>query len=204
MDPDQRHRAERRLLATLRRLHRSEPLQAWIRIDTLIERVRSDAGAPRPASHRGASPLTADEAELRDVVDEMAKRGELVRSGRRVRLPGHKTGLGAVMQERVERLLAELRSAGWMPPRVDPLAAQIGIPTGVLEHLRRAGVLLAIAPGIDYPSDVAAEVDVRIRVLAARGSLGVAQLRDDLAISRRYAAALLDWYRASGGRAEPS
>jgi len=204
MDPDQRRRAERRLLATLRRLHRSEPLQAGIRIDTLIERVRLDAGAPRPASHRGASPLTADEGELRDVVDEMAKRGELVRTGRRVRLPGHRTELGAVMQERVERLLAELRFAGWMPPRVDTLAARIGIPAGVLEHLRRAGVLVAVAPGIDYPSDVAAAVDARIRLLAAGGSLGVAQLRDELAISRRYAAALLDWHRASDGGAEPS
>jgi hypothetical protein len=202
MDPALRRRVERRLLATMRRMHRSDPLRAGIRIDTLIERYHADQGTPRPASHRGASPLSVDDAALLEVVDGLVARGELLREGRRVRLPGHMAGLGAGMQPRVDRMLGQLRSAGPMPPRADALAAQLGIAPAILDQLRQAGVLVALAPGVDYPADLHDELQLRIRCLADTGPLSVARVRDELGTSRRHAAALLARYRSSGRGAE--
>jgi hypothetical protein len=203
MDPALRRRVERRLLATMRRMHRSDPLRAGIRIDTLIERYHADERTVRPASHRGASPLSVEDAALLEVVDGLAARGELLREGRRVSLPGHVAGLGAEMQPRVDRMLGQLRSAGPMPPRADALAAQLGIAPAILDQLRQAGVLVAVAPGIDYPADLYDELQLRIRRLADTGPLSVARVRDELGTSRRHAAALLARLRSSGGRAEP-
>jgi hypothetical protein len=204
MDPALRRRVELRLLAAMRRMHRSERLRAGIRIDTLIERYHAvERTVRRPASHRGASPLTVDHTALLELVDGLVARGELLREGRRVRLPGHMAGLGAEMQPRVDRMLGQLRSAGPMPPRADALAAQLGIAPAILDELREAGVLVAVAPGIDYPADLYHELRLRIRRLADTGPLSVARVRDELGTSRRHAAALLARYRFSGGGTEP-
>jgi hypothetical protein len=107
------------------------------------------------------------------------------------------------MQPRVDRMLGQLRSAGPQPPRADALAAQLGIAPTILSQLREAGVLVAIAPGIDYPADTYDELQLRIRRLADTGPLSVMRVRDELGTSRRHAAALLARLRSSGGGAEP-
>ena len=94
------------------------------------------------------------------------------------------------MEERVDRLiggpaLGRRRS----PPRVDGLAARLGIPPSVLDQLRAGGQLRHIAPGIDYPADVWSALQARIEGM--RGPMSVARLRDELHTSRRHAEAIL-------------
>ena len=191
IEPDQRRLAERRLLAMLRRIHRSEPLARDVRVDALISRVRSEPDDPRPGSHRGAGRLLLGDDAMRAVVDQLIEADRLVRRGHRVRLPDHEPLLGPEMRERVERLLVGLRSAGVEPPRVDALASRLGIPPPIIEQLRTAGELVAVAPGIDYPRDVHAALLERLERMAARGPMNVARVRDELRASRRYAEALL-------------
>ena len=191
IEPDQRRLAERRLLAMLRRIHRSEPLARDVRVDALIARVRSEPEDPRPGSHRGAGRLLLGDDAMRAVVDELVDAGRLVRRGHRVRLPDHEPLLDPEMRQRVERLLVGLRSAGVEPPRVDALASRLGIPPPIIDQLRTAGELVAVAPGIDYPRDVHAALLERLDRMAARGPMDVARVRDELRASRRYAEALL-------------
>lgn len=191
IDPGQRRLAERRLLLALRRFHRSEPLSADIRADGLIARVRADPAERRPTGHRGAARLALDDAELHAVLDGLVTSGQVERQGRRVRLAGEAPELDPAMRERVERLLAELRSAGAEPPRVERPAARLGVPLATLDQLRRAGELVSVGAGIDYPRDVHVGLSRRIEAMAADGTLSVARLRDDLGTSRRYAEALL-------------
>lgn len=189
IDPEQRRVAQRLVLAALRRFHREQPLAADIRLDTLVTRVRAAAGRKPPPRHRGSTPLTLEDAELRRVVDDMAADGRLVRSGRRIRLPDEQPHLEPEMEARVERLLNGLRSAGAAPPRVEGLAARLGIPPNVLDQLRTAGTLRRIGPGIDYPADVWASLHARVSEM--RGTVSVARLRDELRTSRRHAEAIL-------------
>jgi hypothetical protein len=189
IDPGQRRIAERLVLAALRRFHREQPLSADLRMDALVARVRAAAGRRPPPRHRGSAPLTLDDADLRRVIDDMADGGRLARHGRRVGLPETVPALDPEMAERVERLMDGLRSAGAAPPRVDGLAARLGIPPAVLDQLRAGGRLRPIAPGIDYPADVWSALQERLDGM--RGPMSVARLRDELHTSRRHAEAIL-------------
>jgi hypothetical protein len=189
IDPEQRRVAERLVLAALRRFHREQPLSVDLRMDSLVSRVRSASGRKPPPRHRGATPLTLEDAELRRVIEEMADDGRLRRIGRRVGLPDSRPGLDPEMAERVDRLLEGLRSARAEPPRVDGLAGRLGIPPTVIDQLRAGGVLRQIAPGIDYPADVWSALLARIAGMS--GSISVARVRDELHTSRRHAEAIL-------------
>ena len=189
IDPAQRAVAERLTLQAMRRFHREQPLSADLRTDAVVSRVRALGGRARPASHRGAVRLTLTDAELRRVIDEMAAQGRLLRNGRRLRLPEASSELDPEMGERVETLMAGLRASGADPPRVDGIAARLGIPPSVLEQLRTSGRLRQIGPGIDFPADVWAAL--RTRVEEMRGPMSIARLRDELRTSRRHAEAIL-------------
>jgi len=192
IDPEQRRVAERLVLAALRRFHREQPLSVDLRIDALVSRVRSAAGRKPPPRHRGATPLTLDDSDLRRVINHMADDGRLARNGRRIGLAGSAPTLDPEMAERVERLLDGLRAAGAAPPRVEGPAARLGIPPAVLEQLRAGGVLRQIAPGIDYPADVWSGLAVRVEAMGSARSIG--RLRDELRTSRRHAEAILAAY----------
>ncbi len=181
MPPGQRQLAERRLLTALRRLHRREPMAPDIRVDALIGTLREEAARP------GAPALQLSDAELLDVVDELVARGDLASEGRRVRLSGHRPRLGPEMRRRADALLDELAGHGASPPRATVVARRLGVPPGLLDALRRSGELVELAPGIDYPRAV---LDALLARLA--GATSVAQARDTLGTSRRYAAALLE------------
>ena len=189
IDPDQRRVAERLVLGALRRFHKEQPLSVDIRLDALVSRVRAAASRKPPPRHRGATPLTLEDAELRRVIEEMADDGRLRRTGRRVGLPDSVPGLDPEMAERVERLMEGLRSTRAEPPRVDGLAGRLGIPPTVIDQLRAGGMLRQIAPGIDYPADVWSGIQARVGTMA--GSLSVARVRDELRTSRRHAEAIL-------------
>jgi hypothetical protein len=197
IDPEQRRVAERLVLAALRRFHREQPMSADLRMDALVRRVREAAKRKPPPRHRGATPLTLEDADLRRVVEEMADDGRLVRTGRRIALPGTAPNLDPEMAARVERLLEGLRAAGAAPPRVDGLAARLGITPTVVDQLRAGGVLRQIGPGIDYPSDVWSALVARLEGM--RGQLSVARVRDELHTSRRHAEAII----AAVGRDRP-
>jgi hypothetical protein len=189
IDPEQRRVAERLVLAALRRFHREQPLAVDLRMDALVSRVRAAAGRKPPPRHRGATPLTLEDAELRRVIGDMAEDGRLRRNGRRIGLPEARPGLDPEMAERVDRLLEGLRAAGADPPRVDALASRLGIPPTVIGQLRAGGVLRQVAPGIDYPSDVWSALHARLEGMSR--PLTVGRVRDELRTSRRHAEAII-------------
>jgi hypothetical protein len=133
----------------------------------------------------------------------MVEEGALVRSGHRVRLPNHRPGLDPVMRERADRLLDGLREAGAEPPRVEALAARLGITPAALAQLRQSGELVAIGSGVDYPRDLWESIEARVDRVAERGPLTVARLRDGLRTSRRHAEAILAFRRAERRRLKP-
>ena len=199
IDPEQRRVAQRLVLAALRKFHREQPMSVDLRVDALVSRVRSAAGRKPPPRHRGATPLTLDDADLRRVIDDMADDGRLARNGRRVGLPESRPAMDPEMEERVDRLLDGLRAAGAEPPRVDGLAGRLGITPTVIEQLRAGGVLRQIAPGIDYPADVWSSLQARVQAMGP--TLSIARVRDELRTSRRHAEAILS---AVGAMPRPS
>ena len=189
IDPEQRRVAERLVVQALRRFHRAQPMSVDLRMDALVTRVDALAKRRPPSRHRGGTRLELDEADLRRVIDDLVLAGTLVRTGRRLRLADAEPGLDPEMSERVDRLMAGLRAAGAAPPRVDGIAARLGIPPPVIDQLRAGGQLRQIAPGIDYPADVWSALAARLEDMT--GPRSVARLRDELRTSRRHAEAIL-------------
>jgi hypothetical protein len=202
MDPAQRRLAERRLVAAMRRLHRREPMRADVRSDALLRELRSDPGERLPHGHRGGGSLRElSDAELLAVMEALVEASKLVRRGHRVRLPDHAPILlDPQMRDRVGRLIAGLLAAGAEPPRVEGVAARMGIPVGVVDQLRSAGELVQVAEGIDYPRGVADELRARLDEMARHGPLTVSRVRDQLRTSRRHAEALIAFRRGLGAR----
>jgi hypothetical protein len=200
MDPGQRRLAERRLVHALQRLHKRQPLVADFRVDAVVEAARA---VPRAApGHRGSVVLALTDAELRDVLDGLVRAGRIRRRGHRVRVAGQPPALDAESQARVDRLLMGLREAGAAPPRVDGIAARLGITPPLLAQLRRSGELVSAASGIDYPADVWASLSERLDRM--HGPLTVARVRDELRTSRRHAEAILAHRRGQQRRTTPA
>lgn len=189
IDPEQRRIAERLVLAALRRFHREQPLSVDLRMDALVSRVRAAASRRPPSSHRGSAPLELEDTDLRRVIDDLVTDGRLARSGRRIRLADAEPGLDPEMEEKVRALLEGLRAARAEPPRVEGIAARLGIPPTVIDQLRTGGVLRQIAPGIDYPADVWSALRVRVQEMS--GAMSVGRVRDELRTSRRHAEAII-------------
>jgi hypothetical protein len=189
IDAEQRRVAERLVLQALRRFHREQPLSVDLRMDALVARVTTLAGRRPPSRHRGGAALDLDEADLRRVIDDLVTSGVLARSGRRIRLADAEPTIDPEMGERVALLIAGLRAAGASPPRVEGIAARLGITPAVIDQLRAAGQLRQIAPGIDYPAEVWSAL--RSKVEGLPGTITIARLRDELHTSRRHAEAIL-------------
>ena len=196
-DPAQRRLAERRLLDTLRRLQRREPLRGDVRVDRLISELRA-ADPPRPSAHRGRQPLTLTDGELRELVDELVASGMLLRQGHRVGLAAEASKLDPIMRERVDQLLATLGAGGATPPPAERVAARLGIPGALVEQLRAAGELVAVGPRIDYPRAAWAALSAQLDRLAAETPLSVRGVRDALGTTRRHAEAIVRWRSGHG------
>jgi hypothetical protein len=195
IDPGQRRIAERRLLTALRRHQRRSPLRPDLRVDSLVAEARAEDPA-RPSRHRGRQTLTLTDEEWRAIVDGLVASGALLRSGHRVRLPASEPELEPIMGERVDRLMAELGSAGAVPPPVDGVAARLGIPAALVAQLRASGRLVEIGPRMDYPREAWAGISDRLDRLASEVPLSVQVVRDALGTSRRHAEAILrQWNR---------
>ena len=107
------------------------------------------------------------------------------------------------MRERADRLLEGLREARADPPRVDGLAARLGITPAVLAQLRKSGELVDVGAGVDFPADVWSSIAERVDRLAAHGPINVSRLRAELRTSRRHAEAILAFRRAERRRHYP-
>jgi selenocysteine-specific elongation factor len=83
-----------------------------------------------------------------------------------------------------------LRQAGLTPPLNSELDA------ADLRALRDAGRVIRVSRTLDYHTDVLSEIRARLVALAERngGSVSLAQLRDELATSRKFAQALLEHF----------
>jgi selenocysteine-specific elongation factor len=88
-------------------------------------------------------------------------------------------------------LEARLREA-WLEP---PIEADLGADAAELPALRRAGRAVRVGRELHYHPDALAEAERRVRALAeAHGSVTIAQLRDALGTSRKFAQALLEHF----------
>jgi len=89
-------------------------------------------------------------------------------------------------------LVARLRTAGFEPPAESELAPEEARELGAL---RETGQAVRVGRVLHYHPDALADVESRlVSVLEREGSISLAELRDELDTSRKFAQALLEHF----------
>jgi len=97
-----------------------------------------------------------------------------------------------------QAILRAVREGRFGPPALDEVEQRLGgepATSRMVQSLQEAGELVEVAPGIVFAADVLEEITrlVLTRIESA-GEITVAQLRDLLATSRKFALALLEYF----------
>jgi selenocysteine-specific elongation factor len=92
----------------------------------------------------------------------------------------------------VQAMMGELREAGASPPPRDALEEAFALSSEVIDALIARGDLVAVASDLVYERDsLEAIVGAIVAAVREHGQISVAQVRDALGTSRRYALALM-------------
>jgi selenocysteine-specific elongation factor len=147
--------------------------------------------APGMPVHELGGQLRIDGALLNELLDGWS----LHRTGAAVTLPDRDSALPPDQRAKADAAIDKLRAGGASPPSL----AAAGLSVDLAKALERAGELVLVNADIGYPSDVWNDMRGRIvQLIAARGPATVAQIREALGTSRKYAVPLLERLDADG------
>ncbi len=145
-------------------------------------------GMPREALR---SRLRLDAKTFNAVMSRAVAEGRIVEAGAIVRLPSHAVRFNQEQQRRVDALLERFRRQPYVTPSFKESVAAVG--EEVLGVLLNRGDLVAVSADVLFLPETYEEMVARVRQHIEReGSITLAQARDMLGTSRKYAQALLE------------
>ena len=164
----------------------------------------ADAARSALETHHASHPLEATmpreslRAELNlepDAFDAlMAELAFVVEEGAGVRHEQHQVGLTVEQARARDEVVQRIEAAGFQPP----LTTDLHIDAGLLRSLTASGELVKI-DGFYLTAAQAAQARTSVRRrIEQEGPLTVAQIRDLLATTRKYAVPLCEWLDATG------
>jgi len=114
---------------------------------------------------------------------------ERAEAGPTVRLPTHVVTLPPAQRAAADALLAALAATPFAPP--DP--ATLGVTPETLAVLADSGDIVRVAPGVVFARDAYTHmVRHTLDTIAAGGSITLAQFRDAIGTTRKYAQAVME------------
>ncbi|MGF6963945.1 selenocysteine-specific elongation factor [Paraburkholderia sp. WC7.3g] len=167
------------------------------------ERSPDELGPDASRLRRIAAPLV-DDALWRALVDDAAARGELVKRGPWLHLPGHTVTLDAADQALAATLLPEIEAGRFDPPWVRDLANAHGVPEErvrqLLRKLARRGDLFQVVRDLFYHQRVIRELASIAASEAHKnaGTVAAAPFRDATGLGRKRAIQLLEFFDRVG------
>lgn len=145
----------------------------------------------------------SDAPTLKHVLDELAGRRVLFRREADVGLVGRETQKDPVEEELRRRVEGVFQSARFSAPLEDDVRLKLGLNPSVfnpvLNGLVRSGALVRLAPKVTYHRETVEAARAAVAGLIERhGSVSIAELRDRLGLSRKYAQAILEYFDRTG------
>jgi selenocysteine-specific elongation factor len=179
---DMVHELEERILQTLARLHEQFPLM------TSHDRQKVQSQLD----------YVGDEALVHALVERLLQRKRLIGDLRRIARADHKPKLSAALRKLKDRLVAAYREAAFQPPDPASFAGQAGGNAASLKDLFEVcvaeGDLVLITEDLYLHSEVESEMRRRIgEKLAGSPGMTVAEIRDLLGTTRKYAVPLCEY-----------
>ncbi|MDP2914410.1 MAG: selenocysteine-specific translation elongation factor [Candidatus Aminicenantes bacterium] len=140
----------------------------------------------------------ADEPMFKTVVDELAASGAVVRKEGGLTLPGFEARLESKDQEFADRVEAIFRKAGYEPPLGEDVCRELRLPLNqfrkVLGTLLQQGKLIRLDPKVIYHRAAFEKARESVmEYLQKKRSITIAETKDILRVSRKYACAVLEY-----------
>lgn len=152
------------------------------------------AGMPREELR---TELNLSQVLFDQVLDKMAEDLSLIQKGSLVWATHHHVVLTPADQAKVAPILAEFLANQFSPPDINQLQAQIG--TNLLEGLLSSQTLVAVSDQVVFTPEALLAMREWVQdTIRANGELSLAQFRDQFSTSRKYAAAVLEYFDSIG------
>jgi selenocysteine-specific elongation factor len=139
------------------------------------------------------------------VAEAMVQAKAIVLDGSWYRLPSHTVSLTPQDTKLWSQIEPRLRQERFSPPRVRDFGAELGVPEpkvrDLLKRLGRMGKVVEVAHDHFFLRDVVAEMIgrvVRVAAAAEGNAFSAAQFRDEIAIGRKVAIQVLEFYDRHG------
>jgi len=163
--------------------------RAWEALAAYHQRYPLRGGMPREELR---SRLGLDPAMANQVIDHAVSEGQLASTATLVRLPGFSVSLSPDQSRAVDQVLAAFRANPSSPPTLAQVEETLG--ADLLQYLIDDGRLVKVSDEVLFEADALARMQERVVELLRRQPDGVtvAQVRDLLDTSRRYALGLLE------------
>jgi len=172
-------------------------IEAWNRLmDRATEalsayhrRAPLRAGMPREELR---SRLGLDASMANQLIDHAVREGRLASTATLVRLPSFTVSLSPEQQRAVDRMLAAFRASPASPPTYSQVEEALG--PDLLQYLIEEGRLVKVSDEVLFDAEGLADMQKRVVAFLRQQPDGatVAQIRDLLDTSRRYALSLLE------------
>ncbi len=137
--------------------------------------------------------VAASSPQLNAAVAAWHADGRLAAEGDIVRLPGHKVKYSPEQARLRDRLTQSLEAAGFLPPNKGDVLQMLEGDQELLDHLLVSGLCVALDQDVIFLASVHRQAqEAVLGLLDELGSVTMAQVRDRLPTSRKYAQALLE------------
>lgn len=146
------------------------------------------AGMPREELK---SRLQLDSALFQQVLELAEREGQVVPTGAAVKLTEHETALVPAQQKLVAEVMAAFRANPFTPPSLADVEQKLG--GELLQFLLDQGQLIKVSEAVLFEAEAYVEMERRVvQYLREHGQITVAEVRDLLGTSRKYALGLLE------------
>ena len=136
---------------------------------------------------------------LKLVVDDLCRANVLFRKEAQVGLVGHEARLKPADQPIAARIEGAFRSARLAPPLEEEVQRRLALTPSVfkniLDSLIRDGKIVRLGVKVTYHREALDEArEAALGLISRHGSVTIAELRDRLSLSRKYAQAILEYF----------
>ncbi len=139
---------------------------------------------------------TVDPGLFRALIDLAVNADALKRDGAILAMPSHDAGLSDTQQRRASELLDAMNAQPFSPPQPDRKDKEVAI---IATHMERQGDMVRAGQGLFFAKSAYAKADEMLEAhLDAHASISVAEFRDLLGTTRKFALALLESFDRTG------
>lgn len=145
----------------------------------------------------------SDDSVFKSVLADLIKEKLIYKKEGTIGLPGHKVQMTSREQAAADRIEDIFRSAGYKTPIEEDVRAQLGLSPhefkNIINSLLNQGRLARLSKNVIYHKDTLSDAEkIVVDYIKKNRSITIAELRDTLQFSRKYAQAILEYFDNTG------